>query len=159
EPGDRLPESQAEDDTEHARGPVDRRDVGPRPGPHLLRSVGDLLGDGFDAVDVNSELGSGRGRHACLLSRQELSGRIALSKMNVDSRWSPADAILRRRWRSGQDERRPRRSPAVAHCWCQKDVRPEQPLASLPNRTRAEQSVANISTPRWPSPPGWPPAP
>ena len=146
---------------EHDLRDFDRHRRTSAPCAHLLRSGGVLvrLGDGFDAVHVTPELGSGRGRHACLLSRQELSGRIALSETNVESRSSPADVILRRRWRCCQDERRPRHFGAVAHCWCQKDVRPEQPLASLPTRTRAGQSVGNISTPRRPSPPGWPQAP
>ena len=56
---DGLPQAELENDAERAERPVDRRDVGAGPDPHLLRPgrvpVG--IGDGFYAVNVGTQLG------------------------------------------------------------------------------------------------------
>jgi hypothetical protein len=61
QPNDGLPQAELENDAERAERPVDRRDVGPGPDPHLLRPgrvpVG--IGDGFYAVSVGTQLGIG----------------------------------------------------------------------------------------------------
>ena len=63
--GDGLPQPEVQHDAQRAECPVDRRDVGPGPDPHLLWSGGVFVGfrNGQDAVSVDLELGSGVGRH------------------------------------------------------------------------------------------------